>query len=79
MHIMARLPYATPAEFAELMRQSGPTERTPASNAFRMLAHEPSVGAQLLRLVLALLTETDLDTRLRELVILRVAQRCDGT
>ena len=28
--------------------------------------------------VFALLTETDLNTRLREMVILRVAERCDG-
>jgi hypothetical protein len=52
-------------------------ERAP-SNAFRMLAHAPAVGAQLLRQVLALLTETDLDPELRELIILRVAQRCLG-
>ena len=75
---MTRLPYATPAQFEELMGQSGFPENTQQSNAFSMLAHAPAVGAQVLRLVLALLTKTDIDPRLRELVILRVAQRCDG-
>ena len=75
---MARLPYATTAQFEELMRQSGFPENTQQSNAFSILAHTPAVGGQALRLVLALLTQTELDPRLRELVILRVAQRCDG-
>jgi 4-carboxymuconolactone decarboxylase len=76
---MARLPYTTTAQFAELIRQSGFPEQTPQTNAFRMLAHAPSVSASVLRLVFALLTETALDPELRELVILRVAQRCRGT
>jgi 4-carboxymuconolactone decarboxylase len=78
IQIMTRLPYATPAQFAELMRLSALPENTPQTNAFGMLAHTPAIGASTLRLVLALLTETDLEPRLRELVILRVAQRCDG-
>jgi len=36
-----------------------------------------AVGAATLRLVFALLTETDLDPKLRELVILRATQRCE--
>src|SRR5271157_4123811 len=79
IQIMARLPYATPAQLADLLRQSGLPENTPATNAFFTLAHTPAVGARALQLILALLTETDLDPKLRELVILRVAQRCDGT
>jgi 4-carboxymuconolactone decarboxylase len=75
---MARLPYATPAQFAELMRLSGFPEQAPQTNAFSMLAHAPAATAPALRLVFALLTETALDPRLRELVILRVAQRSDG-
>ena len=75
---MARLPYATSAQFEELKRQSGFPENTQQSNAFSILAHTPAVGGQALRLVLALLTKTELDPGLRELVILRVAQRCDG-
>lgn len=75
---MTRLPYATPEQFAELVRQSGLPENTTPTNAFSILAHAPAVGASTLRLVLALLTETELDPRLREMVILRVTQRCDG-
>lgn len=74
----SRLPYATSEQLADLVRQSGLPENTPATNAFFTLAHTPAVGARALQLVLALLTETDLDPKLRELVILRVAQRCDG-
>ena len=75
---MARIHYATPAQLAELMHQSGLPKNTPPTNAFRMLAHTPAVSSSVLRVVLALLTETDLDPGLRELVILRVAQRCGG-
>lgn len=75
---MTRFPYATPAQFAELMRRSGLPERTPPANAFQMLAHAPAIGAPVLRVVFALLAETCLDPKLRELVILRVAQRCGG-
>jgi|SRR5271165_6021793 len=75
---MARLSYATSEQLAELMRESGLPENTPPTNAFRMLAHTPAIAASVLRLILALLTETDLNPRLREMLILRVAQRCDG-
>ena len=74
---MARLPYSNMEPFAELLRQSGLPENTPAASAFRMFAHAPAVGAATLRLVFALLTVTALDPVLRELVILRVSQRCD--
>jgi alkylhydroperoxidase family enzyme len=43
-----------------------------------MLAHAPEVDAFSLRLVFTLLTETTLDPKLRELVILRVAKRLEG-
>ena len=75
---MARIPYATSEQLAEFMEQSGLPENTPPANALRMLAHAPRVGASVLRLILTLLTETDLDPKLRELVILQVAQRCGG-
>lgn len=58
--------------------ESGLPENTPPTNAFRTPAHTPRIGGSFLRLVFALLTETDLNTRLREMVILRVAERCDG-
>jgi len=75
---MARIPYAKREQISELARQSGFPHGVPISNAFRMFAHAPSVGAATLRLVLALLTETALDPKLREVVILRVSQRCKG-
>ena len=68
---MARLPYSNMEPFAELLRQSGLPENTSAASAFRMFAHAPAVGAATLRLVFALLTETELDPVSRELVILR--------
>jgi alkylhydroperoxidase family enzyme len=75
---MARLLYATPQQLAELIRLCGLPENTPHANAFRMFAHAPAIGAATLRLVFALLTETELDAKLRELVILHVSQRCHG-
>jgi len=74
---MARLSCATEAQLRELIHQSGLPENAPPANAFRMFAHTPEVGAATLQLVFALLTETALDPVLRELVILRVAQRCE--
>jgi 4-carboxymuconolactone decarboxylase len=74
---MTRIDYATEPQLAELIRQCGLPENTPRANAFRIFAHSPAVGAATLRLVFALLTETNLDPVLRELVILRVAQRCE--
>ena len=71
---MAPLCYATEAQLRELIRQSGLPENAPPANAFRMFAQAPAVGAATLRLVFALLTETNLDAKLRELVILRAAQ-----
>ena len=44
---MARLPYASPAQLAELMRRSRLPENTPTTNAFFTLAHTPAVGAAL--------------------------------
>jgi hypothetical protein len=44
---MARLPYAERTLFEELIRQTGFPENTPPTNAFRMLAHAPSVAATL--------------------------------
>jgi len=74
---MARLCYATELQLAELIRRSGLPDNTPPANAFRMFAHAPALGAATLKLVFALLNETALDPVLRELVILRVTQRCD--
>ena len=75
---MTRFPYATSAQLTELMRQSDLPTTLPASDALRMLAHAPAPGARTLRLVVELLTRGELDAQLRELVILRVVQRCEG-
>src|SRR5215470_5289236 len=75
---MARFSYAAPTQFADLMLRSGFPENTPSSNAFRMLAHSPSIGSAVLRMAFAILNDTDLEPGLRELVTLRVAQRCNG-
>ena len=75
---MARIPYASSEQFAELMLKSGFPGEAPKTNAFLTLAHTPVAGAAALRLVFALLTETKLDPKLREIVILRIAQQCEG-
>ena len=74
---MARLCYASEVQVPELMRQADLPESTPsATRSACSRTHRPS-GPATLRLVFALLTETDLDPKLRELVILRAAQRCE--
>ena len=75
---MPRLDYATQKQLTNLLQQSGLSENTPSSNAFAVLAHSPAVGASALRLVLGFLTRTALEPDLRELIILRVVERCRG-
>jgi len=75
---MGRLSYAAPTQFADLMLGSSFPENSPSSNAFRMLAHSPSIGSAVLRVAHAILTDTDLEPGLRELITLRVADRCNG-
>lgn len=75
---MASLSNATPTQLADLMFRSGFPENTPSSNAFRMLAHSPSIGSAVLRTAHAILTDTDLQPGFRELVTLRIAHRCNG-
>jgi alkylhydroperoxidase family enzyme len=72
---MARIPYATQAQYEQLMRDIRLPEDTARKNAFRMLAHSPAVGGSVLRLIFTILAETDLDFCLLELVVLRVSQR----
>jgi alkylhydroperoxidase family enzyme len=72
---MARIPYATAAQYEQLMRDIRLPEDTPRTNAFRMLAQSPAVGGSVLRLIFTILAETDLDFCLLELVVLRVTQR----
>lgn len=75
---MSILPYAPPDQLREMLRRSPFSEDTPPGNVFRMLAQAPRVGAAALGLIYAVLTEMDLDPRVREIVILRVAQRSDA-
>lgn len=72
---MPRLPYADADQLGEMLRQSHFSEDTPPGNVFRMLAQAPPVGAAALGLIYAVLSEADLDPRVREIVILRVAER----
>jgi 4-carboxymuconolactone decarboxylase len=75
---MARLPYATPSQLQEMLCQSPFPEDTPAGNVFRMLAHTPPVGAAAFGFMYSLLSQADLDARLREIAILRVVHRSDA-
>lgn len=74
---MARIPYfdlseAQP-ELAELVAQRRPL------NIYRMLAHGGNVAVGFLRMGGAILRESEIDPRLRELVILRTGAWCDAT
>ncbi len=70
---MARLPYVDPNTAPEHVRDA--LERVPVRlNIFRMMAHAESNFRPLLRLGTAILSQQQLDAKLRELAILRVAQ-----
>jgi alkylhydroperoxidase family enzyme len=70
---MARLPYVEPESAPDAVRQT--LERLPIQlNIFRMMAHAETCFRPLLRLGTAILAEQQLDPRLRELAILRIAQ-----
>jgi 4-carboxymuconolactone decarboxylase len=69
---VARVPYA---EQSDDPRVQAVVEKLPIKlNVFSMLANAPSVAGPALRLGEAILTKSELDNRLRELVILHVAQ-----
>lgn len=69
---MARLPYVDPATAPKEVRQI--LERLPVSlNIFRMMAHAETCLRPLLGLGTAILSQQQLSAKLRELVILRVA------
>lgn len=71
---MARIPYASPEQYDELMRNISLPETAGPTNAFGMLAHTPAIGGSVLRLIFAIQADSDLDFFLHELVILRVTQ-----
>jgi 4-carboxymuconolactone decarboxylase len=68
---MARIPYVDPAAAPPLVRSA--LEALPPLNIFRTLAHAETALRPALRLGAALLRDGELDNRLRELAILRVA------
>lgn len=69
---MARLPYADPAAASAPTREA--LEAVPPLNIFRMAANADSAFRPWLRWAAVLLSELELDPRLRELAILRVAR-----
>ena len=75
---MARIPYASPEQYEELMRDIRLPADAARTNAFGVLAHAPAIGASVLKLMHTILTAADLDFFLHELVILRVSQRCQA-
>jgi 4-carboxymuconolactone decarboxylase len=69
---VARLPYVDPAETAEPVRDA--LGRVPPLNIFRMMANAESAFRPWLRWGATLLGDLELDPKLRELAILRVAR-----
>jgi 4-carboxymuconolactone decarboxylase len=70
---MARLPYIDPQAAPERVR--GALALVPPLNVFRMLAHAETVFEPWLRMSGAILTDLELDPRLRELAVLQVARQ----
>ena len=70
---MARIPYPDPGQAPESVREA--LAGLPPLNIFRMLAHAETAFRPFLRFGGAVLTELELDPRLRELAILQVAAR----
>lgn len=73
---MARLPYVDPASAPDDVRSA--LERVPPLNIFKLVAHAESAFRPWLRFGGALLGAAELDARLRELAILRVARLTPG-
>jgi alkylhydroperoxidase family enzyme len=73
---MARLPYADPEVASKRVRDA--LERVPPLNVFRMMANAESAFRPWLAFGGALLSSLELDPRLRELAILRVARLSDA-
>jgi 4-carboxymuconolactone decarboxylase len=73
---VARLRYLEDAELPP--RIGALLQGRPILNIFRTLAHSEQAGAGFLALGRALLAESDLDPKLRELVILRVGSLSKG-
>jgi AhpD family alkylhydroperoxidase len=69
---MARLPYVDPEQAPQAVREV--LGRLPALNIFRLMAHAETNFRPLLALGTSILSQQQLDAKLRELAILRVAQ-----
>ena len=70
---MARLAYPDPSDVAELMRRFPPPVRQ--MNIGRMVSHAPTLVAPYYNTYGAVLQSLELDPKLRQLAILRVAER----
>ncbi len=68
---MARIPYPDPSQSPESVREA--LAGLPQLNIFRMLAHAETAFRPFLRFGGAVLTELELDPKLREFAILQVA------
>jgi AhpD family alkylhydroperoxidase len=73
---MARLPYPDPSDAPERVAEA--LAAVPPLNIFRMVSHAQTAFRPLLRFAGAILTELELDPRLRELAILVVARDTDA-
>jgi 4-carboxymuconolactone decarboxylase len=73
---MARLPYPDPSYVSGVMHQL--PERLQHTNIGRMLSYAPTVLTPYYTFSAALLDQLELDPKLRELTILRVAQRTEA-
>jgi 4-carboxymuconolactone decarboxylase len=73
---MARLPYPGPSYVARVMHQF--PEQLQRTNIGRMLSYAPNALAPYYSFSFALLDQLELDPKLRELTILRVAQRTEA-
>ena len=70
---MARLAYADPSDVTQVMRPFPPPLRN--MNIGRMLSHAPPLVAPYYTTYAAVLRDVELDPKLRQLAILRVAER----
>lgn len=74
---MARIPYYDLSEASPVVADAM-KDRRPL-NIYRMIAHGEQTGVSFLALGRSILTKSELDAKLRELVILRVAALCGST
>jgi alkylhydroperoxidase family enzyme len=73
---MARIPYPDPGQSPEGVSEA--LTRLPQLNIFRMLSHAETALRPFLRFGGAVLTELQLDPKLRELAILQVAKQAEA-